>query len=67
MKCYLLESVNADDDQITRGEILCMCRIMNTCLCSRKYRAHQVSPVSDVMSSFRLIRIPVANSPKRCY
>ncbi|KAL7654725.1 hypothetical protein ACMYSQ_006721 [Aspergillus niger] len=67
MKSLLLESVNADDDQITRGEILCMCRIMNTCLCSRKYRTHQVSPVSDVMSSFCLIRSPVANSHKRCY
>ncbi|RDH37516.1 hypothetical protein BDQ94DRAFT_136569 [Aspergillus welwitschiae] len=45
MKCYLLESVNADDEQITRGEILCMCQIMITCLRSKKYRAHQVSPV----------------------
>ncbi|OJZ86007.1 hypothetical protein ASPFODRAFT_219221 [Aspergillus luchuensis CBS 106.47] len=45
MKCLLLESVDANDDQITRGEILCMCRIMITCLRSRKYRAHQVSPV----------------------
>ncbi|GKZ30562.1 hypothetical protein AbraIFM66950_009573 [Aspergillus brasiliensis] len=40
MKCSLVESVNADDDQITRGEILSMCRIMITCLGSRVYRAH---------------------------
>ncbi|RAH63273.1 hypothetical protein BO85DRAFT_465176 [Aspergillus piperis CBS 112811] len=45
MKCFLLESVNADDEQITRGEILCMCRIMITCLRSRKYSANKVSPV----------------------
>ncbi|GLA75611.1 hypothetical protein AtubIFM55763_006892 [Aspergillus tubingensis] len=45
MKCFLLESVDADDEQITRGEILCMCRIMITCLRSRKYSANKVSPV----------------------
>ncbi|OJJ69021.1 hypothetical protein ASPBRDRAFT_77323 [Aspergillus brasiliensis CBS 101740] len=45
MKCTLVESVNADDDQITRGEIISMCRIMITCLGPRVYRAHQVSPV----------------------
>lgn len=67
MKSLLLESVDADDEQITRGEILCMCRIMTTCLRSRMYRAHQVSPVSAVNSCFCLISISVANLPKRYY
>lgn len=52
MKCLLFESVNVSDDQITRGEILCICRIMTSCLRLRAYRPHHIIPVSACIHSF---------------
>ncbi|KAH8427953.1 uncharacterized protein LDX57_005659 [Aspergillus melleus] len=37
--------VNGDDDQITRGEILSICRIMIRCLRAKSYLAYKVIPV----------------------
>ncbi|KAK1149262.1 hypothetical protein N8T08_006484 [Aspergillus melleus] len=45
VRCMILESVNGDDDQITRGEIMSICRIMIKCLRAKSYLAYKVIPV----------------------
>ncbi|PLB55281.1 hypothetical protein P170DRAFT_461193 [Aspergillus steynii IBT 23096] len=45
IKCIFYDSVNPNDHQITRGEILCICRIMTTCLSRQAYSAHYIIPV----------------------
>ncbi|KAI9039977.1 uncharacterized protein KD926_008667 [Aspergillus affinis] len=45
VRCMMLESVNGDEDQITRGEILSICRIMIKCLRAKSYLSYKVIPV----------------------